>query len=139
MAQFNGNSYFLSIDGIDLSGYVIDIVVTPSANTVDTTAGANTTHMQRKAALSDTKVKVTMSYDDTNLASYIQKMNPGGEYALIIGTEGATSGKPKHVADFLLVGAPFTVTTKKEPVAFELDFEGADAPSVNMFTGGVWS
>lgn len=139
MAQFNGNNYFLSIDGLDLSAYVIDIQVAPTANTVDTTAGANATHTQRKTALKDTKVKVTMSYDDTNLQTYIQKMAPGSEYALIIGTEGATSGKPKHVCDFLLVGAPITVTVKKEPVAFELDFEGADAPTVDMFANGVWS
>lgn len=138
MAQFNGNGFYLSIGGTNLSPHVIDIQMSPSANTVDITAGSGATHTKRATALLDTKAKITISYDDTSVADYIQKMKPGEKFTLVIGPEGNTVGKRKHEGDFILVGAPFTVTVKKEPVAFELDFEGADAPITDMYSGGVW-
>lgn len=138
MAQFNGNNAYLSIDGTQVQAHFIKLQINPTAESVDTTAGAGATHTMRKPGLRDTKVKATIAYDDTVLTTYISKMKPGVTYRLVMGTEGNAVGKPKHEGDFVLVAAPIEITVKNDPVAFELDFDGAHAPVIDMHNGGVW-
>lgn len=137
MPAYNGNQIYLSIDGVEVQAEFKRVQIEPKISSVDVTRGAGTEHMQRATGLSDTSFSVTVGYQTHKIQQQIAYMRPGVKQ-IVFGPEGDAPGKPKHVQDFILTGAPFEITVEKGEVAFELSFEGADAPVVDMFNGGVW-
>jgi hypothetical protein len=95
--------------------------------------------VQRAPGLNDTSITITLAYDLTNLQTYIQKIAPGQTISIEYGPESNTSGKPRHVQDFVITGADHQVSVDKSAVTFSISGDGAGAPSVDMFTGGVYS
>lgn len=138
MAHYNGNGFYLDIDGTDLSAYVVDVQLTPSVAAVDVTAGASTTHMERNAGLKDTGIAITFRYDDSNISTMLPLIEPGS-HSITYGPEGNAATKPKHVQSFIITEAPHQVTVAKDAVAFSVSGEGAAAASTDMFDGGVWT
>jgi hypothetical protein len=136
MAQYADNNYFFKIDTFDLSAYVMNVEINNSIETNDASRG-NTDWVQRTPGRFDITMTVTVSYDDALLATYIQRLQPG-RHDIEYGSEGAVTGKPRHVQSMILTEAPFTVGREKSVVAFELSLVGQDAPSVNMYAGGVY-
>jgi hypothetical protein len=137
MATLSGNNVHLVIGGTTVTAYFTDVELSPSVESVDVTAGGGREHRQRNVGLGDTGMTITLVYDAANIQTYIQKLKPG-LYTVEYGPEGNTVGKPKHIQDFILTGAPFSVSVEKSKVAFQLSFEAAEAPTFDMFNGAVY-
>jgi hypothetical protein len=134
MPTLNANNAYLSVGGTDISGYWTDeIDFNRSNSTVEITAGAGATHVERAGGLSDTDISFSVVYDTTDLSIYRAALIPGTEYAVIYGPEGAVTGKPKFQCQMILeeVAGP-NVTIAKDKVMFELSFVGAAAPTATV-------
>lgn len=138
MAARSGNTIYITIGGMNVSAYWTTSNLERTGEEQDTTRGSGATDRQRALGLKDTTFSATLSYDDATLATYVQKLAPS-IYEVEYGPEGNVSGKPRHVQSMLLTTAPFEVTVEKAHVTFQLEFVGADAPSVDMFAGAVYS
>lgn len=139
MAQLADNNVYLTIDGVAVTTQFKNVNLQPSNSPVDTTMGAGVDHMQRKPGLDDHSLNFSIGYDDTNIATFIQKLRVGVVVPIEYGPEGAVSGKPRHVQNFIITGTPSTVNVDKSAVSFDVTAVAADAPSINMFAGGVYS
>lgn len=139
MAQYADNNVFLSIDGVTVSAYFKSVSLNPTNSSQDTTMGAGTDHMQRAPGLDDTSISITLGYDTAQVQAQIQHLKVGQVVSIEYGKEGATSGKPRHVQTFNITSNTVADSVDKTPSTFEISGEGADAPSVNMFAGGVYS
>lgn len=137
MTAYNGNNIYLVIGGIEVQSKFKKVNLEPSIETVDTTRGAGTNHMQRSPGLEDTKMSATIGYDTPGIQTQIKYLKPG-QYTIIFGPEGNAPGKPKHVQDFIINSAPLEIAVEKSEVAFELKMEAADAPLMNMFAGATF-
>jgi len=135
MAKYNGNGYYLSIGGVDVSAYVVDVNLTPSITSVDVTAGTGTAHMQRAEGLYDHTITITIAA--VTEAEYADTLLKGTQ-AVIYGLEGNAAGKPKHSQSFILTPVHSTAVTK-DFVTHSLSGEATAAPSDDMFAGGVWA
>lgn len=139
MAQLADNKIYLKIDSTEIKTFFKNVNLQPSNSVVDTTMGAGVDHVQRKPGLNDHTISISIGYDDTTIASYIQKLKVGERVTVEYGPEGAVSGKPRHVQDFIITGAPSPHDVQKSAVSFDVTGSAADAPSVDMFNGGVYS
>ena len=140
MATLASNVFYISLDGVDVSAYYTEGGLEADAKDHETTCGSAATHVARAAGLKDISLKVKLAYDDTNLAAYVAKLEPGQAYTVIVGPQGNGSGKPKHEQSMLLVktNGP-KVDVKKTPVILDLSFKGAAAPTSNFYAGAVFS
>lgn len=139
MGQLAENNIFLKIDNLEVKALFKNVNLQPSNSVVDTTMGAGVDHVQRKPGLNDHTISVSIGYDDTIIATYIQKLKVGVRVTIEYGPEGAVSGKPRHVQDFIITGAPSPHDVQKSAVSFDVTASAADAPSVDMFDGGVYA
>lgn len=137
MATYSGNSVYVAIDGTSLGAYWKEVEITAAMDSVDVTAGSGAEYRERAGGLRDYSVSLTVVYDDSTVATYIQKLRPG-VHTVEIGPEGNTAGKPKFEQSMLLTEAPFSVTVEKSEVAFSLSFEGAAAPTSDLFNGATY-
>ena len=139
MATLNGNDFYVTVDAVDISAYLTEVSIESDGESVDITAGAASTHIERAGGLIDTKATVKFAYDVTNVSSHIQKLKPAQTYVFQFGPESNTGGKPKHAGSFLVtaIKGP-TIDVKKAMVLFELSLEQAAAPTTDMFAGGTW-
>ena len=140
MPTLNGNNAYLSVGGTDISGYWTDeIDFNRSNSTVEVTAGAGATHVERAGGLNDTDIAFSVVYDTADLAIYRAALIAGTEYTVIFGPEGNTTGKPKFQCQMILseVAGPNN-TISKDKVMFELSFEGAAAPTATIEGGSTF-
>ena len=138
MAARSGNTIYVTIGGTNVSAYWTTSNLERTGEEQDITRGSGTTDRQRALGLKDTTISLTLSYDDSTLATYVQKLAPG-IYEVEYGPEGNVSGKPRHVQSMLLTTAPFEVAVEKPHSTFQLEFVCADVPSVDMYAGAVYS
>lgn len=138
-ATYAENTVFLKLDSTEVDAYFVDVSVSASNSPVDTTAGSGTDWNMRAAGLNDISFSITLMYDAANVQTYIQKIAPGSIVTLEYGPEDAVSGKPRHVQSCIVSSNDHGETVTKDAVKFSLTLDGADAPSVNMFAGGVYS
>ena len=139
MASYADNDIYLSIDGVVVTAYFKNVTLSPSNSAVDTTAGGGTDHVERAPGLDDTSISIELAYDAADVQTYIQKIGRHKQVSIEYGPEGAVSGKPWHVQEFVITGAPHTVNVDKSAVVFSISGDAAAAPSVDMYTGGVYS
>ena len=139
MATLVDNGYFVKFDTVEVQAQVTEVTPDFSVAAQDTTKGAGTDYNQRAAGLKDVKFSVTLAYDIATLQTYIAKLAPGAVVTFEYGPEGAVSGKPRHVQSMLVVSNSFGQTVQKDPVVFTINLEGADAPSVDMMSNGVYA
>lgn len=139
MPQYADNNVYLSIDGVVVSAYFKSVSLNPTNAEQDTTMGAGTDHMQRAAGLNDTSITITLGYDTAQVQTQIAHLKPGVIVPIEYGKEGNTSGKPRHVQNFLITGNTVADDVAKTPSTFEITGSGADAPSVDMFSGATYS
>ena len=137
MAKYQDNNWFLSIDGITVSSYLIKVSLDPSVESVDITAGSGTDDRQRGVGLKDHSLSFDIYHDTA--AGYALTLIAVGSHAFIYGPEGNASGKPKHTQTMIIESAPHEVGVEKPLVAYSVSAVGAAAPSDNMFAGGVWA
>lgn len=139
MAFFNGNTPYLTINGVDVAPMWAEIEIKRSGNTTEVTAGAGATDTMREAGLNDTSLKIKLGYKVESIPTYMDLLDANTEIDVVYGPEGAVSGKRKHQQTFLITSSPLKQTIKKDEVAFEIDCTAKDAPVINMWAGGVWS
>lgn len=139
MAQYADNTVYLKLDSVEVDAYFKNVTLSPSNNSVDTTIGSGTDHVQRQPGLNDTKIDISLGYDPAQLQTYVQKLKVGQIVTIEYGSEDNISGKPRHVQPFNITKADHTVNVDKSHVMFEISGEGADAPSVDMYAGGVYA
>jgi len=138
MAQYNGNAIYLDLDGTVVHSWFINVNLSPTIETVDVTVGSGTTHRERATGLKDMNGSMQIGYDSTDIATIMPLIKPG-THTLTYGPEGNAAGKPKHVQSIIITQAPHTVSVSKEHVVFDVQFEGADAPTTDIFNSGVWA
>lgn len=140
MATLNGNNVYLSLDGVNVSAYWTDEVsFSESNNTVEVTAGAGATDVERASGLRDTTLSLVVVYDDANLSTYLSKMAVGSSYTVIYGPESNTTGKPKHEQTMILqtMDGP-NPTINKDMVSFSLSFQGAATATARIANGDTF-
>lgn len=140
MPVLNGNQAYLYFNSIDLSGYWTDKIDFSKTNsTVEVTSGAGETYVEKAPGLNDTSMKFMVVYDSPNLAAYRTALVIGTQADLIFGPEGNVAGKPKFQCNMVLKGVKGPGNTiQKDMVSFELDFEGAAAPTATIEGGSVF-
>lgn len=136
----NGNDWFLSLNGFDVSGFITEVEMSSSNSTVDRTAGAGRRTVQRAAGLDDYSGKIIIAYFPDSVPDYIRSIKPGHAAMMVSGPEGALPGKPKHQQSIIFnqVAGP-KQTVAKDLVVFEASWEGEDEPLVNLYEGGVFA
>ncbi len=139
MATYADNTVFLKIDSVEVDAYFVDVDLTGSNSPVDTTAGSGTDWNMRAPGLNDASINITLMYDVSAVQTYIQKIAPGARVTIEYGSEDAVSGKPRHVQEFIISSNQHGLTVGKDAVKFSITGDGADAPSVNMYAGGVYA
>jgi hypothetical protein len=137
MAKYQDNNWFLSIDGTDVSAYLVSLSLEPTTESVDITAGSGTDFRQRGVGLKDFSLSFDIYHDDA--AGYALTLLNPGLHTFVVGLEGNASGKPKHTQSMVIEGAPFETTVEKPMVNYSVSAVGADTPTTNMFAGGVWA
>lgn len=139
MAQYADNVVYLKIDSAEVDAYFKTVKLSPSNSSVDRTVGSGTNHVQRAPGLDDTAISISLGYDAAQLQTYIQKLAVGQIVEIEYGSEGNTSGKPRHVQTFNITKADHEVNVDKSHVVFDISAEGADEATVNMFKGGQYA
>src|SRR4051812_35937508 len=102
MATYADNNLYLTIDGVAVCPYFKTAQVTQSNASQEITAGCGTDAVQRAAGLDDYKFTADLMYDSAAIASQIQHLRAGLIVPIEYGKEGATSGKPRHVQNFVI-------------------------------------
>lgn len=132
MPQLNGNSNYISWDGVDISAFWADEISNEqSVDTEDITAGSGATHVQKAAKLIDGKLDLYVIYNvatSGGVDSYKALLQPGKTAILVWGPEGAVTNKPKFEGSMVLMSVKVGQTIDKTKVGFELSFEQADKP-----------
>jgi len=139
MAVYADNDIYLDIDGTQIDSYFKSVTITPSVATIDVTRGSGMDHVERAVGLKDTSISMQIGYDTSNPSTIIQLLQPGVEVTVTYGPEGNASTKPKHVQKFVFSSAPHTVTVGKDEVVWDVSGEATDAPTTDMYAGGVWA
>lgn len=134
----SGNKPYIKLDDVEVNAYFQSAKLTPSASTEEVTAGSGVEHIQRNPKLRDHKMDITLTYDTADLQTYIRKLRPGQIVQVEYGPEWNLPGKPRHVQDFIFEEAPHELAVEKNKVTFALSGVAADAPVVDMYTGGVY-
>lgn len=138
MATYSGNDDFISIDGTDLSGYQVEIEITPSRATTDVTAGSGIDHVKRNEGLADYTMSFTIAYDSADHATIFPLIAPG-THTVIYGPQGSTAGTPKHEQSFIITEAPTGGAVRKDEMrVFTVSAEAAAAPVSDMYAGDTW-
>jgi hypothetical protein len=140
VATLADNNVYIAIDGVAVSAYFRTCTPNRSSESIDVTAGAGVDHMLRAPGLIDTQFSIKITYDDTAVQSYITHIAAGQVVSLEWGPQGASSGKPRHVQNVLITASNMTeFNVDKAMIEFDITCEGAAAPSVDMWSGGVYS
>lgn len=134
------NAVFLKVDGVEMQADFTEVNLQNTNSGSETTKGANATTIERAAGLDDYKLTFKLGWDTTNAPTQITHLKAGQIVNVEYGIDGAVSGKPRHVQNFLIDSYdPGTVTVGKAPVIMSVSASGSGAPSVNMFAGGTFS
>ncbi len=138
MAVVADNAVYISLDGVDVSGFITSVKPKGKNNIRETSHGANITHVQREPGLNDYSFDVTVVYDNPAITTYIQKLKPGAKYVFEYAPNGRTAGQPKHIQPVIVEGNDHEIKVEKDMVAFNLSVLGQDAPTSNMYDGATY-
>lgn len=130
-AGLNSNNWYLTIDGTDVSEWVVDLTLSPSIASQDITAGANSTDIARGEGLRDHSLDFTLAYTRSAQATILPLVEVG-THTFIIGIDGNTAGRPKHQQSMIIEGNPISMNVTKELMAFSISAVGAAAPVYNF-------
>ena len=105
MAAYNGNNVYIDIDGTQIDSDWKSVTLTPSVATVETTRGSSTANIQRAVGLMDHSISIQLGYDTSDASTVMGLFSLGSSVTITYGPEGNSSGKPKHVQDFIITTA----------------------------------
>lgn len=127
------NKWYVVIDGVNVSSYVMDLALDPSNSLQETTMGADQNDVQREPGLNDFSLSLTIGWSVSNISTYIGKLQPGSKVVIEVGLQGNVSGKPRHQQEFIIDKNNIKKSVSKAPIAFSLSAQGSDTPVYNMF------
>jgi hypothetical protein len=131
------NAAYLKFGTLAVEADLMEVSITFSNNDVDVTRGIQG-HTMLAKGLNSTTLKVTLAWTDTNRASIMSTIKPGEILEVDWGPEGNTAGKPRHKQKFKISSIAHTQTANKDVVKFEIDANGAEAPSIDIYNGGTF-
>ncbi|MGB1285022.1 MAG: hypothetical protein ACPG7F_00695 [Aggregatilineales bacterium] len=135
MATINGNNAYLEIGGVDVSGYWTDSLdFEHTQDATDVTSGANTEYTELAEGLKTTSISFSVGYDDTDLANYVDNMQPG-IYTIVWGPEGNASGSRKFSSSMHVESVKLSQSVEKDKIAFEISCKGNGAPTSFLHSG----
>ena len=137
MAEFNGNSIYLRLNGANVESLWKKVDISQSVGDEDVTAGSGTIYEEHAAKLRGAKAKVTIAYNDTQAATDIAAIYAAAHViAMVYGPEGNTSGKPCDNRSWLVTGiAGPSTAVDKTAVILELDLIATGTPTKDIFKG----
>lgn len=137
MPRYNGNNIWIAIDGNSVGSQFKTVNLEPSIEAVDMTRGAGTNHMMRNEGLRDTTISITLGYDTDLVPTWLALLKPG-RHTVEFGPEGNSTGKPRHLQDFIFTSAPLEIDVTKQEVVFDISGDGADPAIYDMFNGATF-
>jgi hypothetical protein len=136
MAAFNGNSCYLSIDGVPVVAHYKSVSITPNIADIDTTRG-NTDWEQANAGLKRNDLDIQIGYDDALEATLIPLARVG-THTVIYGPRGNTAGRPKHEQSFLFTKSGYEQTAEKGELVWKITGRSVAAPATDIEAGGTF-
>ncbi len=141
MAASNTNAAVVKVDGNDISGFwTEEISPNESAAMVLMNRGANATHVQRNAGLSDNSFGFLMFYDTTEAERVLSfnLVKPGSKVTLYFAPEGAVAGKQYWEGPVIVESRvpPKPKQDKSAQLVATIAFLG-DGPPVHDWEDGV--
>lgn len=138
MAEYSGFSDYLSIDGTDVSEYLVEVEHDPIIETADVTMGSGTTWRSRNVALKDGNLNFSVGYDDAFIGTLLPLIRPG-RHTVVYGPEGNGAGKPKHEQAFIFTGRPSTGNMQQSELrVFAVAGVADGAPTTDIDAGGTF-
>jgi hypothetical protein len=138
VSVYNGNAPYLAVDGVSLGTSFQEVSPEFKNNEQEVSAGTGITHKQFQAGLNETTFKLTLGYLVGSVSQQLPLLRQGTIHTFEYGSEGNTTGKPRHVQQVLVNSVGHAVKVAKDKVAFAVSFTGIDAPTVDMHAGGVY-
>ncbi len=140
MAEYNGNSIYLRMNGVNIESLWKMMDIGKGVNDVDVTAGAGTEYEEHAAGLKSGKAKITLAYNDAQAATDLAAVHTQNEIiAVVYGPEGSTVGKPCDNRNWLItnIAGPST-KVEKEPVLLEFDLVASGTPTKDIHKGDTF-
>jgi hypothetical protein len=139
MPVMNSNKVYLTLDGVDVAGFMTEVGIKVSNADEDTSAGSGLEHEQIAPGLDSTDVDISLGYFPESVADYITKLRPGAMPMMVYGPELNVAGKPKHqqLIKISSVDGP-KLDVKKKAVMFKISAKGADAAIADLYKGATF-
>jgi len=139
MARIADNAGYLAIGSWVVAAEFISCKVNDSNKSQTVTSGFGTAHEQRLPGLNDTSIDIEIQGMTETQATYLAALKRGQVVTIEWGVNGNTSGYPRHVQAFNLTKVEHGKDVDKSRLSYKLMGEGADAPSVDQYNGGVYA
>lgn len=136
MAHYNGNDAYITIGGVNVSPYFMELSIEETVNDVDVTAGSGADYEEHAPGLRRITMNLKLEYESAQLGTYIQKLKPGS-HDVAAYPEGNSTGKPVHTQNMLLTSTAIATVVAKEHVVFETQWVGNGTPTFNILDGDV--
>lgn len=137
MAEYNGNSIYLRMNGINVESLWKQMDISLSVGDEDVTAGSGTAYEEHAAKLRAAKAKITLAYNDAQAAT-----DMAAQYAasmvipVVYGPEGNTAGKLCDNRNWLITGISGPSTNvDRSAVVLEFDLVGTGTPTKDIHKG----
>ena len=142
MAEWVGNNVYIVIEDGNLGAPVTTVAdqwkvvkLEPKVDKIDTTRGANKSYKMSQPGMIEYSLSITLGIDDGDITPDHLQINQ--VYTVTVAPNGNTSGQPMHKGTFYLESIPLDVETDKGERTFQTKWTQEDAPSTDIFMGGV--
>ncbi len=132
------NTLHLQLGSWTVTTEFVEVEFQQSNNTQEITAGVGQASVQRGEGLDDHTFNITVMYDTVLSPSVFTQMKAGTILAFDFGPEDNTAGKPRHTQNVIIQNNSFGKNVDKSPTSFQIQVQGADTPTTDMFAGGTW-
>lgn len=143
MAEWVSDNMYIQISGgnlgapVDVQARWKKIKIEGTVDPIETTRGPAKKHKMHKPGMHEYPLEMTLGIDDASI--YPDELHLDQIYTLTIGVNGTTAGEPKHVQAYFLESMPVELETGRAERVYACKFKQEDAPTTNMFEGGVWT
>lgn len=140
MVEYKDNEDHLSIGGVDMSDYLVEVSITRKQGTGDATYGSGVQETSRGEGIKDCSLDLTIVYDIDQESAVLAACAPGTK-VVIWGPRGNTGGYPCHEQSFIFeeAGHSYSMDAKGEKRVFTISAEQAAGPVKDLLAGGVFA
>lgn len=140
MAEYNGNSIYLRMNGVNVESLWKSMDISLSVGDEDVTAGAGSAYEEHAGKLRGAKAKIQLAYNDTQAATDIAAQYAASMViAVVYGPEGSAVGKPCDNRSWLITGISGPSTGVDKPaVMLEFDLVATGTPTKDIHKGDTF-